>query len=567
MKHVLRVEVDEEIQPLIDRIKRFKGQAICLVFPRKALIFQSGINLELLKRQAEAQGNSLELVSADRIGRHLAQKAGIPSQASLQIPSSAILPPQEVGMRIEPIQARRNSLPREAPQRIEKKMTIGQLVTELREKAHKASPLSSKKAADLSLPSSRPFFLPLLLLLSVGIFGLISYVALPGATVYIRPAFEPIDHSLNVLLADRRSNQRLLNQNQPNVIASQKIETTAKQTKIFSASTKQFNGSNATGEVTLINSSQEEWRLRQGTRFQSPEGLIFRSKNWVTVAAAAPDESGKMLPGKQRVSVEADPFDRYNKPIGERGNIPPSRFTLPNLSSSEQKVIWAESSAPFSGGAGSYSLVVTEEDVESAKKQVEESLILVAREELQALLEESNRLNQTHLVLLDDRRQLKTSIVEMKVSEGLVGSFRDKFQIYAEISAQGIAYDADQLLALMRKELRARTHPQMQLKEDSVVAENIRYEVLEENPSLGQTKITATIEGIQEYVIDSSLEAGLRFSSRIKERIAGMPLEEAEAYLNNLPEVEEAEIRTWPLWLSSMPRLAEKIRIRLLEGG
>jgi hypothetical protein len=177
-----------------------------------------------------------------------------------------------------------------------------------------------------------------------------------------------------------------------------------------------------------------------------------------------------------------------------------------------------------------------------------------------------NELNHTHLLLLDDRRYLKTKLLELKMSEDLVGSSKEKFEIFAKISAEGVAYDSDQLFAFMKKEITGRVHPEMRLVEESLKPEEVRYEVVDEEANLGQIKITATLDGIEEYVIEPTEEAGIQFGAKVKEKVAGLDLEEAKAILINLVQVEDLEIKTWPFWVNTLPRIPENIKIKRMPN-
>jgi hypothetical protein len=356
-----------------------------------------------------------------------------------------------------------------------------------------------------------------------------------------------------------------LSQNEPHVISSEAVVTETKQTKVFNTTSKIFNGVNAKGKIKIINTSEDEWPLKGETRFQTEDGVIFRIKESVMVPSATTDESGNTTPGEFIANVEADPFDIYDEPIGERGNIAPSTFFIPALSKFNQKLIWGESAESMIGGVTSFQKVVMEEDIEAAKKQIEDNLILMAKEDLKNYLDEMNNLNHTNLVLLDDSRYLKTELQDLKISEDLEGSTKDKFEVFAKIKAQGVAYDFDQLFALLKKELKTRTHPDMRIREESINPDTISYEVIDEDTALGQIKITATIQGIEEFVVEPSYEAGLRFSDKLKEKIVGMNLKDAENYINNLPEVDAARIKTWPFWISSIPRIPENIDVELME--
>lgn len=569
MRKVVYIEIDEEVTAIYDRVKRAKQKDIFLVVPRKAILFQSVVNLRILKSKLEKDKKRLHLITTDRVGVHLAKQAGIPVYHNIEVEEVKAPNEETPKMRIEPIQARRNEVLKDLPKRVmEKKITIGELIKEYRDSNKK----KGKKGASTELSGVYNYvrpnrkFLGFILALSLGLFLVITYIALPGATVYVKPKFDNIEYTVNITLADKRKNQTLLSQNEPHVIASEEIMTVTKQTKVFNTTSKRFDGVNAQGFITIINDSEDDWPLKKETRFQTDEGLVFRIKEGVFVPGKTVDEEGNEVRGTYTAAVEADEFDIYDHPIGERGNIGPSKFIIPGLSEYNQKLLWGESTQPMEGGITRFQRVVMEEDIEAAKKQIEDNLTLMAREDLTTHIEEMNRLNHTNLQLLDDSRYLQTELQELRISDDLEGSLRDKFEIFAQIEAKGVAYDFDQLFEILKKELKTRTHPDMQIREDSIRPESISFEPVSEDEVLGQIKITATIKGIQEYVIDSSLQAGLRFSNKVKERIVGLTVEEAESYVGNLPEVDEVEIKLWPIWVSKIPRIADNIEVKLMEN-
>jgi len=566
MKKVIYIEIDEEITSIYDRVKRVKQKDIYLVVPKKSILFQSVVNLKILNSKLKGDGKKLIIITSDRMGRHLAEQVEIPVHSQIEVEEIKAPVEDSPQMRIEPIQARRNVILKDQPQRSkEKKITIGELIKQFRAQSKK------KKKDGVDLMSSFGFGRPnrkllvTILVISVGLFALISYIAFPGATIYIRPRFDNITHTVNVTLADKRENQNLLSQNKPHIIASEEVVTITKQTKVFNTTSKVFDGVNATGRIKIINTSDEEWTLKEETRFQTKDGIVFRIKSGVIVPSATEDEEGNIVFGEYFVDVEADPFDIYDHPIGENGNIEPTKFIIPGLSKFNQKLIWGENSNPMTGGVTSYKKVVMEEDIEAAKKQIENNLILMAREDLRSYIDDMNKLNRTNLVLLDDRRYLKTELQDLRISDDLEGSEREKFEVFAKIKADGVAYDFNQLYSILKKELKTRTHPDMRIREDSINPDTITYEVIDEDEDLGQIKITATIQGIEEYVIEPDIEAGLRFSNKVKEKILGLNVEEAENYINNLTEVDAVLIKTWPIWISTIPRIPENVEFKLME--
>ena len=564
-KKVLYIEIDEAVASVHERVSHLPQAALYLVVPRKAVLFQSLVNLKFLKTKFEEQGKTMVLVTTDSTGKHLAEKLQIPVAPRVEVEKiEAASPEPTPEMKIQPIQARRNEVIRDQPKRFtEKKMTISEFVQEFRKKRKGGK---TETASSLSLLKPHRKFLSLILILSFGLFLLIGYVALPGVTLYIRPSFDPLDHTSNIVLADKRKNQNLLQQNKPHVIASEEVSTVTKQTKVFSATSQEFYGESARGSLTIVNTLPETWDLKAGTRFQTEEDLVFRLRDGITVPAGSAGNAGELVPGKLQAVVIADPFDAYGKPVGERGNISPTRFFLPGLSKLNQSRLWGESQVPMAGGTTAYRKIVKSEDIEAAKKQIRDNLTEMAREELRQYLETQNELNQTNLVLLDDRRYLKTELMDLRLSEDLEGSVREKFEVFAKIRAQGVAYDADQLYAILKQEIQGRVHPDMQLRPESIRPDNLQYEVIDEDPLSGLIKMTATIKGIEEYIVDSESEPGRRLGDKIKSKILSLPVGQAQGILENFPEIDAVVIKTWPFWLNHMPRLPENIRIKRLTA-
>lgn len=97
----------------------------------------------------------------------------------------------------------------------------------------------------------------------------------------------------------------------------------------------------ATGSITVYNEyATTPVKLIKNTRFETPDGLVFRAPADVVV----PGKSGA-TPGQVKITVVADaPGERYN--VG-----PVTRFTLPGLKSGDMYTkVYARSTQPMAGG-------------------------------------------------------------------------------------------------------------------------------------------------------------------------------------------------------------------------
>jgi hypothetical protein len=77
MHKTIYIDVDEEITSIIDRMRNANSSEIVISVPKRALLIQSILNLKILKKEAERMGITVVIVTQDKLGRLLVEKAGI----------------------------------------------------------------------------------------------------------------------------------------------------------------------------------------------------------------------------------------------------------------------------------------------------------------------------------------------------------------------------------------------------------------------------------------------------------------------------------------------------------
>lgn len=127
----------------------------------------------------------------------------------------------------------------------------------------------------------------------------------------------------------------------------------------------------ATGNITIYNETDRTERLIKNTRFESPEGLVFRIAESAVVPAASTDDSGQIVPGSVKAQVFADN-------AGEEYNLNPTSFTVPgyreNGFTELYENIYAESQESFRGGFDGMKFIIDEEELEASKNSLHEEL-------------------------------------------------------------------------------------------------------------------------------------------------------------------------------------------------
>lgn len=578
-KKTVYAEIDDEVTALYDKIKPLKTGHVYIVVPKRAIIFQSVVNLKILKRKAEDDDKKLYLITDDKNGVYLAQQIGIPvyNKADSEGGKPALFSSENVDekLRITPLKASVNAVEDEAPTRMaERKLSISEILRKKRNsnKVVNISQISGGSAAQKEQKKERSKMVIVapnrhaligLIAVSLTILLAIIYIALPGVTIYITPSASVIEKSVNITLADYQKNRAELETHPTHMIASYDISTNVSRSIVFTATGKKFSerGANASGQVTLINTSNEDWDLIAKTRLQTEEGIVFRLTQNTTVPAVS-----SKGPGKTVAFVTADTVDAYGAIVGARGNLGPSKFFLPGLKKDSQSKIYAESSEPMTGGVTDYISFISKEDLIAAEEQLRQELISSAVKDLRLAVQEKSALvdNASEFILLEGDGAVKSGELKVTVPDGLEGREIKEFTVSGQMLVEGVYYDKISMLQILEDELMLKKSPQKELIKINESSTN--YRIFEWDENTGKIKLTANIKGIEEYEIDEEKENGLRLLEKIKDHITGKEIEVAKSYIQNLPEVNKVEIDSWPAWSPTIPNLPENIEFEIREA-
>ena len=561
-KKILFVQIDEELTSIFQRVEKLPYKEVYLVVPKRAVLLQSIVNLKILKQKMVEIEKDIAVITNDLNGMKLAHQAEIrvfdhwniddssaESNASKNDPETALL---------KPIAATQNEVEEDLPSRLpKKKSSIFEVVRNIKGKDKGFSLRSyladikrnrmDKKPLNLYLTPGKKRWIFGLLGASLAVFFIIAYVALPGATITIEPASNVLTKAVNVTLEPSPSD--------PLSLKSYNISTEVEYTLNHPATgIITDDSSNASGNLTIINTSGVDRPLVKETRFQTQDGIVFRLQEEVIVPAG-----NATTPGTIVALVVADALDANGVAVGERGNVGATKFFLPGLREDTRDEHYGESYDAMTGGATVSRVQVTEDDLIAAQVQLEaelkEKVISGLRKEV---LAQSNSLGVT-LKLLEAAESLDYGPALIDLPYSLVGQELSTFDVTGSMSISGIAYNQEDLFNLLKTEIVATKTPGKLLV--SVDENSVSLQILEVDEANHAFKITAQVQGIEEYEIDPDLEGGSKLAEKIKEHIAGKSVEEAKAYIQNLPEVNSVEISLWPVWSPSIPSLPENIKI------
>ncbi|PJA45154.1 hypothetical protein CO174_04960 [Candidatus Uhrbacteria bacterium CG_4_9_14_3_um_filter_50_9] len=279
----------------------------------------------------------------------------------------------------------------------------------------------------------------------------------------------------------------------------------------------------ATGTVTLHNNMSTSQPLVETTRLLTPEGVLFRLAEQVTVPAS----------GTVTASVYADEE-------GSSGDIGPSTFTIPGLSSAKQELIYAESSEAFTGGVVMVS-VVTQEELDAAVTEL------------------TNELLEDAKVMLRDEAagEYGGEIFKTNVSERAFSiepnTQADAFEVTVSVETLAVFYNSGSLEQLALIKL---------------------YEGLgqgQEFTHIATDELQVTLEAFNEETGQASLRAtltGRAITSRASDRLdvgrfVGMTGEEVKTLLLGEGVAEAVRVEFFPFWVRTVPQLKDHIYIEI----
>src|SRR3990167_2305989 len=190
----------------------------------------------------------------------------------------------------------------------------------------------------------------------------------------------------------------------------------------------------ARGKITIYNEfSSSSQPLVATTRFETPDGKIFRLINGVAIPGTT-SVGGEIKPGVIETEVIADR-------AGEEYNISSATLKIPAFKgSAKYDKFYAKSSASMKGGgtAGKELKIVSQSDIDSAKKILEQGL-------KNDLTESFKNKMKKEEVLLEE--SVETEI--KRISSQEAGVAAENFTLKMEMGAKAIVFDEKNLKAIV----------------------------------------------------------------------------------------------------------------------
>lgn len=555
-KDTIYIDIDDEITGVIDKLSNSKGKVVALVLPKRAAVFQSIVNMKLLKRAADSSKKNLVLITSEAGLLPLAGVAGVHVAKTLTSKPVIPLSPKSFDDEEESIDEE-GIAAEELPEDPDK--SVGELAgaaavgavaadgvetivlddddvlpEDTAPKPKSFEPPKAKKNKKLAIPDFDRFRLLLIGGAILLVFLIVGFIfansALPKATITIQTDATKIDTNVNLNLSTTATKLSTKDNTVPAKLAS--VPKTYTQT--VPTTGQKNNGNKASGNVNMT--AQVCGSIPDQPPADVPAGAGISSNGQTYITQEATSFSGSGSPKGGCLYFEA--LDSTTV-IAQNGG---SSFNLPNNSSfSVRSGVTAKGSA--SGGTDSIVQSVNQNDINNAKAK-----IVPNEAEIKKALRD--QLTAAKYYPLETTYTAGASTVSTSAK---VGDAANTVTVTDNVTYTMFGVKKDDLNTLLNNDIKSQIDTEQQGIQDNGLSK----------ATFNVTTLTAT--GGQVTMSSSAIVGPELDINTIIEESAGKKPGAIKDELSSNPDVKSVDVKLSPFWVSSVPKKTERITVIIAE--
>lgn len=553
-KDIIYVDIDDEITAVIDKVEVAGKKIVALVLPKRATVFQSIVNMKLLKRSAEEAGKNVVLITSESnllplagaVGMHVAKtlqtKPEIPQAPDANEP---VEPPEEAA-ELD------NTTPGDFDPDKEATQPVGELATraaaespatvagvetlELDNEPEPAAaapaaaqpPVKAKKDKKLRVPNFTRFRkrlilagLIIILLIAALIFAL---KVLPRARINVKTNAQAINSAQTITLDTKADS---LDPAQKIVPAkTEQEQKTATQTA--QASGQQNKGNKASGSVTMTEpcSPTPPSSVPAGTGVSSG-GLTYITQSTVSFTPTL-NGGSCVYSGSSDIAAQ-NPGANYNT-----GSTSFNVNSRSNLN--------AQGSA--SGGSDNIVKVVQQSDINTARQKLETQDAGAVQKELVGRLKSDG--------LFAITATFSTGHPSVTTSAN-AGDTANNVTVTETITYVMYGARENDLKKLIDNDVKTQIDPAKQ-------------SVLDEGLDGATFKVVSPGGSSEQVSLDATATAGPHLdTASLKQQVAGKKSGDIQSIIKDNPGVTGVDVHFSPFWVSTAPKNPDKISIKFAK--
>ncbi|HJQ08977.1 MAG TPA: hypothetical protein VJ836_05855 [Candidatus Saccharimonadales bacterium] len=546
-KDVIYVDVDDEITAIIDKVRGSHQKIVALVLPKRATMFQSVVNMKLLKRSAEASKKNVVLITSEPGLMPLAGNVGLYVAKSLQTKPEVPDAPARVEEDVEPID---EDMPDTA---VDKTKTVGELTggataadssedtIELDDETEEPNTSPNAKSSPvkgankkLKVPDFNKFRLLLLLAgMGVVVLGLVGYVAavvMPRASVLVKTNSSAVNSDTELTL---KTTPGIKLDVDKGVVPAGIKEVKKTLSQQVEATGQQNNGTKSTGTMKFYNCNKDD---------------TLEGNNHTVPAGTAVSANGKTFITAQAVEVAPSNFVGSNCLKNKLSATITITAIAPGASYNQASTTYAVAGystitgngSETTGGADNITKVVTQGDIDSAKQKIGAQDTESVKQQLKTDL-----INAGYYAI-DGTFNSITPETKSNVNAGDAAPSVTVTQTLT-YTMQGVK--KNDLEKVITNDVNAKIDP----KKESI----LDYGIDKANFNLQTQQADGAVIAMHTTVI-----AGPELNvDELKKQIAGKKANDAKEIIKENPGVTDVTVEYSPFWVSSIPKDAKKIQL------
>jgi len=536
MPKLIYAEPDEEITNLVDRLRSEKTEKeLVFVLPAASRVMHSALNARLLMQYSNSLGKSSSVVTPDARAQSVAIETGFkvyPSVAAFEAGGALERPAQpSAAPFMAPVPNDWNS-----PAQRESRRTARATVPAAASAAGGAVPIGPARRPAAAVPrgvpttaivqgaGQRAWIIGGVAVLAVILIAF--FVVVPAATVtVITPAHAvSVTPTVTGTTSAPGANDTLAVQT--HVLQSQQSQ----QQQLTATGTKTIPGVAATGHVVFHNTGPFPTKFPAGVEVSTDSGVKFTTNADSDVVCSCPGYAATSSP----VSVTARTADHT-------GNV--GAGAIKNIDATSDQNYQVTNPQPTSGGQDAQQkTVVSQSDLDNAKKQLGDQLTQKVQQDLQS--------KTNGLKIVPETQAINVAIQADRKAGDEIDSNPPTFNATVTVTGQATAVDDGKVKEALRSALKRQVPAGYDLTDDPL---NLGYKVASFDNSNGSVVFDSTASGYMSTAIDNQQVASL---------LSGKSPKSARSYLQGHIDVTDIIIQETPSFIPYLPLMSSRITIK-----
>ena len=514
MSKKIYLNKSDSIASAIDKVINAPDEEVVLYIPRDAEAARAKRDIELIKREVEASGKSISIESVDDDILELAAASGVKA-------TNPFLGRSKHTVSDIVVTKFRKRAPAD--------MVEEGVEVKTKRKASRVKVGTVRPSASVPAGGMRKILAIVGAVAGLTIIITLILVSMPRVTVGLTLA--KISHGY---IGALRVSPSIEESSVDDTIAKLRGVLLSKKkniTKSYPATGTDSVGRKAKGTIAVYNNfSTEPQSLVKATRFETPEGYIYRLDQSVVIPGAK-KENGTLIPSSIEVSVTADqPGEKYNI-----GSVP--KLTIPGFRGSPKfEGFYGGSKESMKGGSTGEVKVSTDEDIENARADIEKTLKEALKTEILMDMPENIKILEGAYDFVVTKEQIN-DVADKK------GEF--SVTLYGEILL--IGFDEAELLATLGKRFSEQSKKELM---------NFNYRV-----EYGAVDINLETESMDSAINFESEWIEPFSKDEFEQKIVGMTENQLKEAVFSTPGVVRGEVKMRPFWVTRVPKDLNKITV------